>query len=152
MNHTGWPDLRHRPSPDTREWDRLYLNSMLWTMVTPPKIIWMWLTEEGIGKKGAVAETHWPAPVCIDASLDSLTKPREQKSQGSGSFSSTGMMGHLKKVNSFVLKEEVAAIQMPRNRIHLSLNIHCTVFIEAYYRLKESKDTQMSTLHRKEDM
>ena len=120
-------------------------------MVTPPKIIWTWLTEEGIGKKGAVAETRWPTPVCTGASLDLLTQPREQKSQDSGSFSSTGMMGHLKKVSSFVLKEEVAAIQMPRNRIHLSLNIHCTVFIEAYYILKESKDTQMSTLHRKGD-
>jgi hypothetical protein len=41
----------------------------------------------------------------------------------------------LEKVNSFVLKEEVAAIQVPRNRIYLSLSIHCTVFIKAYYRL-----------------
>ena len=41
---------------------------------------------------------------------------------------------------------------MPRNIIPLSPGIHCTVFTEAYHRLKESKDTQMSTLHGKEDI
>ena len=57
-----------------------------------------------------------------------------------------------KKVNFFVLKEEVGAIQMPKNRIHLSLGIHCSVFVKAYYRLEESKDTRMSILYRKGDM